>query len=87
MTQDEGTGDVTGPAEPSPAPDSRPLDRTDTSTWPALLTVGEAAHVLSLHPETVRIMLREGRMAGVHIGRSWYIRKSDLLEGPSQPHG
>ena len=43
-----------------------------------LLTVNEAAGYLKVHPETVRVWLREGRIRGVKAGFDWRIYRSDI---------
>ncbi len=43
-----------------------------------LLTPEEAAQYLKLDIETVRRMLREGRLLGAKIGDSWRIRRIDI---------
>lgn len=48
---------------------------------PELMTVVEAARVLRLHPDTVRRLLREGRLRGVRVGRSWRV-PADVAEAP-----
>lgn len=47
-----------------------------------LLTVGEAADILSVDPETVREWLRQGRLPGAKLagGRQWRI-EADALVG------
>lgn len=72
------------PAPPAP-PQAAPLDRNDAATWPELLTAGETAYVLGLHPESVRQWLRDGRLPGVRIGRAWFVRKPDLLDRRTTP--
>jgi excisionase family DNA binding protein len=44
----------------------------------AYITVSEAAQELSVHPETVRRMLRQDRLPGSKVGTNWLIAKSDL---------
>lgn len=43
------------------------------------LTVDETAAIFGVHPETVRVWLREGRIPGRKLGKSWYILKSDVV--------
>jgi excisionase family DNA binding protein len=45
-----------------------------------LFTVEEASIILNLHIKTVRRFLREGRIRGRKIGRSWMISAEDLKE-------
>lgn len=47
----------------------------------ALLTATEVGEILSVHPDTVRRMVRQGEFCAVEIGkREFRIRKSDLDE-------
>ncbi len=41
-------------------------------------TPEQVAERLSVHPNTVRLWLRQGRMSGVRAGRLWRVRESDL---------
>jgi excisionase family DNA binding protein len=43
-----------------------------------LLTIGEAAQVLQLHPRTVREYVRRGELEGRVIGGRWRFRRKDL---------
>ncbi len=43
-----------------------------------MLTVFEAAAVLSLHPDTVRRMINRGDLAAVKVGRHWRVPSSVL---------
>jgi len=50
-------------------------------------TVEEAAKALKVNPETVKRMLRTGKLGAIKIGRLWRIRESDLqtfLSGDSK---
>lgn len=42
------------------------------------LTPEQAAEFLQVDPETVRRLLRAGRLPGAKIGQQWRIRRSDL---------
>lgn len=44
----------------------------------AYYTPEEVAERLSVHPNTVRLWLRQGRMSAVRAGRLWRVRESDL---------
>ena len=54
-------------------------------------TVGQAAERLTLHPKTVLRLIREGRLQGTKIGKSYRILRSKLDEfagaarAPQQP--
>lgn len=45
---------------------------------PALMEVEDVATYLHSAPETVRRMLREGRLVGVRVGRKWLVSKDEL---------
>jgi excisionase family DNA binding protein len=53
----------------------------------SLLTVEEVAHTLGLHVRTVRRYLREGRLKGFKVGKSYRIAARDLVELTGQPEG
>jgi excisionase family DNA binding protein len=42
------------------------------------LTVEETARILRLHPETVKILLRDGKIPGRKVGRKWRVSQIDL---------
>ena len=43
-----------------------------------LLTLGEVAKRINVHPETVRRWLKEGRIRGIRIGRDWRFDPDDI---------
>ena len=43
-----------------------------------ILTPEEAAELLKLHPNVVRLYLREGKLPGRKIGKHWRILESEL---------
>ena len=49
-----------------------------TPTVERLIDANAAAKVLGLHPATVRIMARDGRLPGLRIGTCWRFRESSL---------
>jgi excisionase family DNA binding protein len=54
-----------------------------------VLTVPEAAAYLRVHEQTVYELLREGRLRGVKVGRSWRIHRTTLeafIKGAPQHH-
>ncbi len=57
-----------------------------------LLSIEETAAQLKTHPETIRRYIRENKLAGVKLGRSWRVRESDLSAFinarlvPAKPH-
>ncbi len=44
----------------------------------AFVRVPQAAEELSVHPETVRRLLRQGTLPGSKAGTLWFIAKRDL---------
>ena len=44
-----------------------------------LLTVEEVAELLQCHPDSVRRMMRQGRLPAVKVGWRWYVRRADFL--------
>jgi excisionase family DNA binding protein len=54
--------------------------RIDPSAFERLLDSHEAAHLLHVHPETVKRMARRGELAGVKFGKIWRFRVSALEE-------
>jgi len=52
----------------------------------AYVTVAEAAKELSVHPETVRRMLRQQRLPGSKVGTNWLIAKQDLVDFQATYH-
>jgi excisionase family DNA binding protein len=44
----------------------------------AYVSVPQAARELSVHPETVRRLLRQGVLPGSKAGTLWFIAKEDL---------
>ena len=43
-----------------------------------LLDSDEAAALLKIHPKTLQRMARNGEITGIHIGKLWRFRASDL---------
>lgn len=44
-----------------------------------LLTVEEVAELLQVHPDSVRRMMRQGRLPAVKVGWRWYVRRAEFL--------
>ena len=44
-----------------------------------LLTVEEVSELLQVHPDSVRRMMRQGRLPAVKIGLRWYVRRAEFL--------
>jgi len=58
---------------PGPTP-TRTVDTEDP--W---MTLGEVSEELKVHPSTVRLWVKEGRLAAVRAGgRKWRVRRSEL---------
>lgn len=45
-----------------------------------MYSVTELSDILDLHPKTVRRFIREGKIKGTKIGRSWKVHQSDLRQ-------
>lgn len=45
-----------------------------------LLTVDEVSKIIQIHPMTIRLWLREGRIKGTRLGRVWRISEEQLEE-------
>jgi excisionase family DNA binding protein len=43
-----------------------------------LYTVEEGTKILSIHPDTLRLWLRNGRIKGVKLGRVWRITEREF---------
>lgn len=53
-----------------------------------LLTVEEVSELLQVHPDSVRRMMRQGRLPAVKVGWRWYVRRAEFLamtQGKVQP--
>jgi len=46
----------------------------------AWITTAEAAKISNYHPETIRELVREGRVKGQKFGPVWQVSKPSLLE-------
>lgn len=51
---------------------------TATSSFEQLLDSDDAATLLKIHPKTLQQMARNGKIAGVRIGKLWRFRASVL---------
>ncbi len=49
-----------------------------TPQFEPLLDSDEAAALLKIHPKTLQRMARNGRIAGIQIGKLWRFRASQL---------
>lgn len=67
------------PPEPAHQPEVAPEPVTDLASLPALLTADEVAAVLRLHPTTIKLLMRDGKLPGKKIGGQWRLLKTDLL--------
>jgi excisionase family DNA binding protein len=52
---------------------NRPVSGEDP--W---LTVPQVSSQLRIHPATVRIWIKSGRLAAVRVGREWRVRQSEV---------
>ena len=52
---------------------TRPISGEDP--W---LTVPQVSAQLRIHPATVRIWIKSGRLAAVRVGREWRVRQSEV---------
>jgi excisionase family DNA binding protein len=64
----------------SPAPDQTTLPLTIPGSEPVLVTIKEAARMLSLSRSTVYELIAEGRLEVVHIGRSSRVPVDAILQ-------
>ena len=62
----------------SPGLPSRGLS-LDRAGQAEVLSLQETASFLELHPNTVRSLVREGRLPGTKVGRSWRFVEADLV--------
>jgi excisionase family DNA binding protein len=58
----------------------KPVQRVTNSSvlFEPLLDSDEAAALLRIHPKTLQRMARRGQISGIHIGKLWRFRASDL---------
>jgi excisionase family DNA binding protein len=54
--------------------------RTEASAAAALLTTGEAAELLHVHPRTVQRLVERGELAVVHLGAAVRFDRNDLAD-------
>ena len=45
-----------------------------------LLQTDEAAAIIQIHPKTLQRFAREGMIRGIHIGKLWRFRASEIEE-------
>lgn len=43
-------------------------------------TISELSEILSLHPDTIRILFRSGKLKGYKVGREWRATEETLKE-------
>jgi excisionase family DNA binding protein len=48
------------------------------SDFEPLVDAGEIAELLVLHPKTVQLMARQGKIPAIRIGKFWRFRKSEI---------
>lgn len=58
----------------------KPVQRVTNSNllFEPLLDSDEAAALLRIHPKTLQRLARRGEISGIHIGKLWRFRASDL---------
>jgi excisionase family DNA binding protein len=54
------------------------LPHTPVSGEDPWLTVPQVSSQLRIHPATVRIWIKSGRLAAVRVGREWRLRQSEV---------
>lgn len=47
--------------------------------YPNMLGVPEVAQLLGIEPNTLYIWLRNGKLPGIKVGKSWRILKEDVI--------
>ena len=52
--------------------------RSTPSAFEPLLDSVEAARLLRIHPKTLQRMARQGLIVGIHVGKLWRFRASDI---------
>jgi excisionase family DNA binding protein len=57
-------------------PDQLP-DRSGPGEDP-WLTVQQVSEELKIHPATVRVWIKDGRLRAVRVGREWRVRRSEV---------
>src|ERR1041384_2150151 len=57
---------------------NRPEPRSTPSAFEPLLDSVEAARLLRIHPKTLQRMARQGQVVGIHVGKLWRFRASDI---------
>jgi excisionase family DNA binding protein len=57
---------------------NRPEPRSTPSAFEPLLDSVEAARLLRIHPKTLQRMARQGQIVGIHVGKLWRFRASDI---------
>jgi excisionase family DNA binding protein len=53
----------------------RDTSSTDADPW---LTPEQVGEELQVHPATVRLWIRTGRLRATRVGRSWRVRRSEI---------
>ena len=65
-------------------PDTFDPDRPEDSK---LYTTGQVAELFSVTTETVRDWIKDGKLRGTQIGRSYRVRRKDLIEFANHKFG
>jgi excisionase family DNA binding protein len=59
-------------------PSSARSETVSKFVFEPLLDSAEAAKLLRIHPKTLQRMARNGEITGIHIGKLWRFRASEL---------
>jgi excisionase family DNA binding protein len=54
------------------------VNKTGSEEGDAMLSVPEAAEALSIHPHSVRLAIRDGRLKATKKGTMYWINRADL---------
>lgn len=52
-----------------------------------LYTVEEVSKMLNIHPNTIRLWLKNGNLKGLKVGRYWRVKDSQLQEFTKEKEG
>lgn len=70
--------DTTGDMSRDVSHDTTSHDRQHDTTRRDSVSVNDAAHVLGITPDAVRVRLRRGSLMGEKVGTSWYVFLPDV---------
>lgn len=52
----------------------------EVKTLDKVYTVEEVAKILNIHPHTIRLWLKSGKLKGVKVGRYWRVKENQLQD-------